>query len=300
VDAIRTFPMLPGPPTRRPPTASVRTHWTTRRGAAPPRPDMGPDLEGVGPEQRAGVGRSGTSSRLHRARALLRRHLDARIGATLRETFHCVGARCDRIVAAIMRRRPARRTADARTASSARALGVERDRRRLRARGHQPGAQLVGQCHDGCHWRSLWAVHGLRPGNRRALRARPRHWHWGDTPGRHRPPVDDDGLRMGRAGDLWRFGKPRAGHELASGRRPHPPRGEQQVAPELHCGDADHQDAPDREGLDVGQQSALSVEAQRPDGAACLPRPRQPIRLAERSYVPPKWRGYSPPGAGTW
>src|SRR5438309_11259904 len=43
-------------------------------------------------------------TRLHRARALLRNHITARIGATARETFQFAGARCDRTVAAVMAR----------------------------------------------------------------------------------------------------------------------------------------------------------------------------------------------------
>jgi RNA polymerase sigma-70 factor, ECF subfamily len=43
-------------------------------------------------------------TRLHRARALLRNHITARIGATVRETFEFAGARCDRTVAAVMAR----------------------------------------------------------------------------------------------------------------------------------------------------------------------------------------------------
>src|SRR2546427_253227 len=38
-------------------------------------------------------------TRLHRARALLRNHITARIGAAVRETFQFAGARCDRTVA---------------------------------------------------------------------------------------------------------------------------------------------------------------------------------------------------------
>lgn len=41
-------------------------------------------------------------TRLHRARALLRNHINARVGAALRETFEFAGARCDRMVAAVM------------------------------------------------------------------------------------------------------------------------------------------------------------------------------------------------------
>ena len=43
-------------------------------------------------------------TRLHRARALLRNHLTARIGAAARDTFQFDGERCDRIVATVMTR----------------------------------------------------------------------------------------------------------------------------------------------------------------------------------------------------
>src|SRR5262249_18400443 len=43
-------------------------------------------------------------TRLHRARALLRNHINARIGAGVREAFQFAGARCDRMVAAVMAR----------------------------------------------------------------------------------------------------------------------------------------------------------------------------------------------------
>jgi RNA polymerase sigma-70 factor (ECF subfamily) len=41
-------------------------------------------------------------TRLHRARALLRNHITARMGAVVKETFQFAGARCDRTVAAVM------------------------------------------------------------------------------------------------------------------------------------------------------------------------------------------------------
>jgi len=47
-------------------------------------------------------------TRLHRARALLRNHITARIGAAARESFQFAGARCDRTVAAVMARIGAR------------------------------------------------------------------------------------------------------------------------------------------------------------------------------------------------
>ena len=43
-------------------------------------------------------------TRLHRARALLRNHITARISVAARETFQFAGARCDRTVAAVMAR----------------------------------------------------------------------------------------------------------------------------------------------------------------------------------------------------
>jgi len=41
-------------------------------------------------------------TRLHRARALLRNHITARMGAVVKETFQFAGPRCDRTVAAVM------------------------------------------------------------------------------------------------------------------------------------------------------------------------------------------------------
>src|SRR5262245_30641213 len=43
-------------------------------------------------------------TRLHRARALLRNHINARLGAGVREAFQFAGARCDRMVATVMAR----------------------------------------------------------------------------------------------------------------------------------------------------------------------------------------------------
>src|SRR5262249_49083071 len=48
-------------------------------------------------------------TRLHRARALLRNHITARIGAAARDTFHFAGTRCDLTVAAVMARITQRR-----------------------------------------------------------------------------------------------------------------------------------------------------------------------------------------------
>jgi RNA polymerase sigma-70 factor, ECF subfamily len=43
-------------------------------------------------------------TRLHRGRALLRNHINARVGAAIRETFQFADVRCDRVVAAVMAR----------------------------------------------------------------------------------------------------------------------------------------------------------------------------------------------------
>jgi RNA polymerase sigma-70 factor (ECF subfamily) len=43
-------------------------------------------------------------TRLHRARALLRNHINARVGASVRQAFEFAGTRCDRLVAAVMAR----------------------------------------------------------------------------------------------------------------------------------------------------------------------------------------------------
>ena len=45
-----------------------------------------------------------TKTRLHRARALLRRHVSARTRAALPDVFEFAGARCDRIVATVLAR----------------------------------------------------------------------------------------------------------------------------------------------------------------------------------------------------
>ncbi|HEX6836822.1 MAG TPA: RNA polymerase sigma factor [Polyangia bacterium] len=50
--------------------------------------------------------------RLHRARAMLREGLFARVDKSLSSTFPFLGARCDRIVAAVMAKLPPRRPAD--------------------------------------------------------------------------------------------------------------------------------------------------------------------------------------------
>ena len=43
-------------------------------------------------------------TRLHRARRLLREHLDERLAAVLKDTFPFEGARCARIIDAVMAR----------------------------------------------------------------------------------------------------------------------------------------------------------------------------------------------------
>ena len=65
------------------------------------------EIEGLSTEETAaclGIPAETVKTRLHRARALLRNHLTARLGAAARETFQFAGARCDRMVAAVMRR----------------------------------------------------------------------------------------------------------------------------------------------------------------------------------------------------
>jgi len=65
------------------------------------------EIEGMSTAETAAcldIGEDTAKTRLHRARALLRRRLDARIGTTLREAFHFAGARCDRMVATVMDR----------------------------------------------------------------------------------------------------------------------------------------------------------------------------------------------------
>jgi RNA polymerase sigma-70 factor (ECF subfamily) len=51
-----------------------------------------------------GINEETVKTRLHRARALLRNHITARMGAVVRETFQFAGARCDRTVAAVLAR----------------------------------------------------------------------------------------------------------------------------------------------------------------------------------------------------
>jgi RNA polymerase sigma-70 factor (ECF subfamily) len=65
------------------------------------------DVEGLSTAETAAcldINPETVKTRLHRARALLRNHITARIGASVRETFQFAGARCDRTVAAVMAR----------------------------------------------------------------------------------------------------------------------------------------------------------------------------------------------------
>jgi RNA polymerase sigma-70 factor (ECF subfamily) len=65
------------------------------------------DVEGLSTAETAAcldINPETVKTRLHRARALLRNHITARIGAAVRETFQFAGARCDRTVAAVMAR----------------------------------------------------------------------------------------------------------------------------------------------------------------------------------------------------
>ena len=65
------------------------------------------DVEGLSTAETAAcldVTEETVKTRLHRARALLRNHINARVGAAVRDTFQFAGARCDRIVAAVMAR----------------------------------------------------------------------------------------------------------------------------------------------------------------------------------------------------
>jgi RNA polymerase sigma-70 factor (ECF subfamily) len=65
------------------------------------------EVEGLSTAETAAcleVAEETVKTRLHRARALLRNHLTARLGAVARETFPFAGARCDRTVAAVMAR----------------------------------------------------------------------------------------------------------------------------------------------------------------------------------------------------
>jgi RNA polymerase sigma-70 factor (ECF subfamily) len=63
------------------------------------------DVEGLSTAEPAtclGIYAETVKTRLHRARALLRNHLTARMGVAAQEAFRFDGARCDRMVAAVM------------------------------------------------------------------------------------------------------------------------------------------------------------------------------------------------------
>ncbi|HLY36890.1 MAG TPA: RNA polymerase sigma factor [Candidatus Binatia bacterium] len=65
------------------------------------------DVEGLSTAETAaclGINAETVKTRLHRARALLRNHITARIGVAARDAFRFDGARCDRMVAAVMAR----------------------------------------------------------------------------------------------------------------------------------------------------------------------------------------------------
>jgi RNA polymerase sigma-70 factor (ECF subfamily) len=65
------------------------------------------DVEGLSTAETAAcleINEETAKTRLHRARSLLRNHITARVGAVVRETFEFAGARCDRMVAAVMGR----------------------------------------------------------------------------------------------------------------------------------------------------------------------------------------------------
>ena len=65
------------------------------------------DVEGLSTAETAaclGINAETVKTRLHRARALLRNHITARIGVAARDAFRFDGVRCDRMVAAVMAR----------------------------------------------------------------------------------------------------------------------------------------------------------------------------------------------------
>jgi RNA polymerase sigma-70 factor (ECF subfamily) len=65
------------------------------------------DVEGMSTAETAeslSISEENVKTRLHRARALLRKELYARAGATSSTAFHFLGVRCDRMVAAVMAR----------------------------------------------------------------------------------------------------------------------------------------------------------------------------------------------------
>jgi RNA polymerase sigma-70 factor (ECF subfamily) len=65
------------------------------------------DVEGLSTAETAAcleITEETVKTRLHRARGLLRNHITARVGAGVRQMFEFAGARCDRIVGAVMAR----------------------------------------------------------------------------------------------------------------------------------------------------------------------------------------------------
>ena len=65
------------------------------------------DVEGLSTAETAAsleINEETVKTRLHRARALLRNHITARVGAGIRDAFEFAGTRCDRTVAAVMAR----------------------------------------------------------------------------------------------------------------------------------------------------------------------------------------------------
>jgi RNA polymerase sigma-70 factor, ECF subfamily len=65
------------------------------------------DVEGTNTEETAeclGISEEAVKTRLHRARAILRKELGERAGITVKDLYPFAGERCDRIVAAVMQK----------------------------------------------------------------------------------------------------------------------------------------------------------------------------------------------------
>jgi RNA polymerase sigma-70 factor (ECF subfamily) len=65
------------------------------------------DAEGLNTEETAqslGISTEAVKTRLHRARTLLRKELEANAGVTVKDIYSFAGHRCDRIVANVMQR----------------------------------------------------------------------------------------------------------------------------------------------------------------------------------------------------
>jgi RNA polymerase sigma-70 factor (ECF subfamily) len=65
------------------------------------------DIEGLSTSETGeglGLGDEAVKTRLHRARAMIRRSVAARIGATAAQSFQFQAPRCDRVVAAVLDR----------------------------------------------------------------------------------------------------------------------------------------------------------------------------------------------------